>query len=53
MSAEIVALLVLAGGAVAAVVFTLVFVVVVDRSVANPRTENEGVKDEERESGKS
>ena len=49
MSAEIVALLVLAGGAVAAVVFTLVIVVVVDHSVANPRTENEGGKDEERQ----
>lgn len=35
MSAEIVALLVLLGFVVAAVVFTLVFVVAVDRSVAN------------------
>jgi hypothetical protein len=53
LSAEIVALLVLAGGAVAAVVFTLVIVVVVDPSDANPRPENEGVKDEEREGERS
>ncbi len=50
MSAEIVALLVLAGGAVAAVVFTLVIVAVVDRPDANTRTENDGAKAEERES---
>ncbi len=50
MSPEIVALLVLLGFAAAAVVFTLVFVVVVDRSVANTRAENEGEKDEDRES---
>ncbi len=52
MSAEIVALLVLAGGAVAAIVFTLIIVVVVGRPVANPRAGNEGEKDEERESEK-
>ncbi len=52
MSAEIVALLVLAGGAVAAVVFTLGIVVVVDPSDASPRAENEGEKDEEQESEK-
>ena len=50
MSAEIVALLVLAGGAVAAVVFTLLIVVVVDPSDANPRAENEGEKDEKQQS---
>jgi hypothetical protein len=53
LSAEIVALLVLAGGAVAAVVFTLVIVVAVDLSVPNTRAENEGKKDEEREGEKS
>ncbi len=54
MSAEIVALLVLAGGAVAAVVFTLVIVVVVvDPSDANPRADNEGEKDEKQQSEKS
>ena len=53
MSAEILALLVLIGGMAAAVVFTLVIVVVVDRSVPNTRAENEGQKDEEWESGKS
>jgi hypothetical protein len=52
LSAEIVALLVLAGGAVAAVVFTLVIVVVVDPSDANPRAGYGGEKDEERESEK-
>jgi hypothetical protein len=46
VSAEVVALLVLAGGAVAAVAFT---VVVVDRSDANPRSEDAGEKEEERE----
>jgi hypothetical protein len=50
LSAEIVALLVLAGGAVAAVVFTLVIVVAVDPSVPNTRAENEGEIEEERES---
>jgi hypothetical protein len=50
LSAEVVALLVLAGGAVAAVVFTLVIVVMVDRSGANPPAENER---EERESERS
>jgi hypothetical protein len=50
LSAEIVALLVLAGGAVAAVVFTLVIVVAVDPSDANPRSGNEGEIEEERES---
>jgi len=50
LSAEIVALLVLAGGAVAAVVFTLVIVVVVGPSDANPRAEHEGEKDEKQES---
>jgi hypothetical protein len=53
LSAEILALLVLIGGMAAAVVFTLVIVVVVDRSVPNTRAENEGQKDEERESEKS
>lgn len=48
MSAEIVALLFLIGGIAAAVVFTLVIVVVVDRSVANPRAETEGEKGKER-----
>ena len=47
MSAEIVALLVLAGGAVAAVVFTLVIVVAVDPSVPNTRAENEGERERE------
>ncbi len=42
MSPEIVALLVLLGGVVAAVAFTLIVVVTVDRSVANPRAESEG-----------
>jgi hypothetical protein len=37
----------------AAVMFALVIVLVVDRSVPNTRAENEGQKDEERESGKS
>ena len=40
MSAEIVALLVLLGGVVGAVVFTLVIVFVVDRSAANSRPPN-------------
>ena len=48
MSAEIVALLVLIGGIVAAVVFTLVIVVAVNPSDANPRSENEGEKNEGR-----
>ncbi len=52
MSPEIVALLVLLGFAAAAVVFTLVFVFVVDRSVANTRADDEGEKDEERETEK-
>jgi hypothetical protein len=42
LSPEIVALLVLAGEAVAAVVFTIVIVVAVDPSVPNGRAENEG-----------
>ena len=41
MSPEIVALLVLLGGVVAAVVFTLVIVVAVDPSDTNPRSGNE------------
>ena len=45
MSAEIVALLILVGAMVAAIVFTLVIVVAVDPSDANPRSENEGEKD--------
>ena len=49
MSAEIVALLVLSGGIAAAVVFTLVIVVVVDRSVANARAENEVEKEPDSE----
>ena len=48
MSAEIVALLILLGAIVAAVVFTLAIVVAVDPSDANRRAENEGEKDEER-----
>ena len=52
MSAEIVALLVLAGGAVAAVVFTLVIVVVVDRPVASTRAEGDAATGEEREGDK-
>ncbi len=51
MAPEIVALLVLLGGVVAAVVFTLVIVVAVDPSDANPRSGNEG--EEERETEKS
>jgi hypothetical protein len=42
LSAEIVALLVLAAGALAAVVFTLIIVAVVDRSVPNTRAVTEG-----------
>jgi hypothetical protein len=53
LSPEIVALLVLLGGVVAAVVFTLVIVVAVDPSDANPRSGNEGEKEEERETEKS
>ena len=53
MSPEIVALLVLAGGAVGAVVFTLVIVVVVDPSDANSRSGNEGEKEDVRESDRS
>jgi NADH:ubiquinone oxidoreductase subunit 3 (subunit A) len=49
LSPEIVALLILLGGIVAAVVFTLVIVVAVDPSDANPRSGNEGEKVEERE----
>jgi hypothetical protein len=45
LSAEIVALLILVGAIVAAVVFTLFIVVAVDPSDANPRLENEGEKD--------
>jgi len=41
LSSEIVALLVLIGAIVAAVVFTLFIVVAVDPSNANPRSENE------------
>ena len=51
LSPEIVALLVLLGGVVAAVVFTLVIVVAVDPSDVNPRSGNEG--EEERETEKS
>ena len=51
LSPEIVALLVLLGGVVAAVVFTLVIVVAVDPSDANPRSGNEG--EEERETEKT
>lgn len=50
MSPEIVALLVLLGFAAAAVVFTLVIVFVVDRSVVNTRADEEGEKNEEQES---
>jgi NADH:ubiquinone oxidoreductase subunit 3 (subunit A) len=48
LSAEIVALLILVGAIVAAVVFTLVIVVAIDPSDANRQAENEGEKDEER-----
>ncbi len=48
MSPNVVALLVLLGFVAGAIVFTLIFVVVVDRSVANTRAENEGEKDEKR-----
>lgn len=41
LSSEIVALLFLAGGVVAAVVFTLAIVVAVDPVAANTRAENE------------
>jgi NADH:ubiquinone oxidoreductase subunit 3 (subunit A) len=47
LSAEIVALLILVGAIVAAVVFTLVIVVAIDPSDANRRAENEGEKQEE------
>ena len=49
LSPEIVALLILLGGIVAAVVFTLAIVVAVDPSDANPRSGDEGEKVEERE----
>ena len=45
MTAEIVALLILVGAIVAAVVFTLLIVVAVDPSDTNPRSENEGERD--------
>ena len=45
MSAEIVALLILVGAMVAAIVFTLVIVIAVDPSDANPQSENEEAKD--------
>ena len=51
MSPEIVALLVLLAGVVAAVVFTLVIAVAVDPSGVNPRSGNEG--EEKRETEKS
>jgi hypothetical protein len=50
LAPEIAALLVLLGFAAAAVVFTLVIVFVVDRSVANARADEEGEKDDEQES---
>ncbi len=53
LSPEIVALLVLLAGVVAAVVFTVVIVLVVDPSDTNPRSGNEGEKEEERETEKS
>ncbi len=53
LSAEIVALLILLGGIVAAVVFTLVIVVAVDPSDANSRSGNEGEKEDVRESDRS
>ncbi len=53
LSPEIVALLILLGGIVAAIVFTLVIVVAVDPSDANPRTGSEGEKEEKRETEKS
>jgi hypothetical protein len=49
----VVILLILLGIAAAAVVCTLIFVVVVDRTVARPRSENEGEKGEEPENEKS
>ena len=48
LSPNVVALLVVLGFVAGAIVFTLIFVVVVDRSVANTRAENEGEKDEKR-----
>ncbi len=48
MSPEIVALLVLLGGVVAAVVFTVFIVVVVDPSNANPRGETEQKRESEK-----
>jgi NADH:ubiquinone oxidoreductase subunit 3 (subunit A) len=48
LSAEIVALLILVGAIVAAVVFTLVIVVAIDPSDANRPSENVGEKDEAR-----
>ena len=53
MSPEIVALLILLGGIVAAIVFTLVIVVAVDPSDANSRSGNEGEKEDVRESDRS
>ena len=53
MSPEIVALLVLLGGVVAAILFTLFIVVAVDPSDGDPRSGNEGEKEEEREAEKS
>ena len=52
MSTEIVALLVLLGFAAAAVVFTLVFVVLVDRSLANTEGANEEKKDRNERAGR-
>lgn len=51
MSASIVALLILLGFVAAAIVFTLVFVVVVDRSIASTRAENEEERDKEKRQG--
>ena len=50
MSPEIVALLVLLGGVVAAVVFTLAVVFMVDRSAGNTRSPNQDGKERGRES---
>lgn len=52
MEPEIVALLVLLGAVVGAVIFTLVVVLVVDPSDASPRSLDEGEKEEEGETEK-
>ena len=53
MEPEIVALLVLVGAVVGAVIFTLVIVLVVDPSDPGPRSSDESEKVEEGERGQS